>query len=82
MSITNLFNRLFAYCKGGYFNIYIWVWSAISSGANFINEFTTCFVLNTSYEVRTLKIGFHQTIDFANFLLFVVYLRQIFRCRS
>ena len=40
------------------------------------------FVLKTSYEVRTLKIGFHQTIELANFLLFVVNLRQIFRCRG
>ena len=61
------------------------VYVKANPGANFINEFTTCFCLKTSYEVRTLKIGFHQTIEllnFANFLLFVVYLRQIFRCRS
>ena len=39
-------------------------------GANFINEFTACFVLKTSYEVRTLKIGIHPTIELCELLTF------------
>ena len=42
----------------------------VTPGANFINEFTTCFCLKTSYEVRTLKIGFHQTIELCELLTF------------
>ena len=33
------------------------------------------FVLKTSYEVRTLKIGFHQTIELCELLTF----RRIFK---
>ena len=40
------------------------------TGANFIKSLRRVFVLKTSYEVRTLKIGFHQTIELCELLTF------------
>ena len=38
------------------------------------------FVLKTSYEVRALKIGFHQTIEICELLTFCRIFKT--RCRS
>ena len=52
-------------------------------GANFINEFTKCFclknIVRSSYVKNRVSTNY-STLRTSYF--FVVYLRQIFRCRS
>ena len=48
----------------------LWPRAVVHQGPISSTSLRRVFVLKTSYEVRTLKIGFHQTIELCEVLIF------------